>query len=343
MKNCAIRLVFPALILTVAAWGWKETQRELAVRVMRAAPDGVQIVGSETLACAVTVALPDDEPNEGLRLQLAATVASMKARAELALYLVGEYSSQVANESKSHSAVGGSIRSAAVSQVIESSARARFADGERISFERPDEKTIRVIYAWGLPRGAEEFHDPDLKAAVKAIAERALESPEFPSPEIRVVRLPDQREALLVVVKVIAPTPVPLETPCVHPSGESLEQSRNGKPYACGSHRRKVVETKVDATVLAWISGGDVSCSRQLRRVSLKTVERIGEGAQAIEKVIKATSRSQASTVSTEFKGKLGPEWYQSRIKESRVTAEAAVCAVLIPLQDSTERAEPAR
>ena len=324
------------LALCLLALTGQENQRDMVLRLMRTSPDGVQIIDEGILGCAVTVGVSKDEQNAGLGLQVAATVAAMKARAEVALYLAGVYSGETVVDKASQVTKGGSIHSAKVSRVIQSAARARFANGERVSFERVDEKTIRVIYAWGLSNIKEEFPDSDSRDVVKNILERTLASNEFPSPDIRVVQLPNSREALLIVVKVIAPTAIPLDVVCAHPIGESIDQSNNGKPCLCVSHRRKVVEIKCDSTVLGWIEKGDVSCEKYLRRASSETIERITEGAKALETVLSSSSKIQTSSASSEFKGILGPEWYQSRITESRVTPEASACAVLVPIPNGS-------
>lgn len=333
---------FTSIILALCLLGLtdQENQRDMVLRLMRASPDGVQIIDEGVLGCAVTVGVPKDEQNAGVGLQVAATVAAMKARAEVALYLAGVYSGETVVNKESQVTKGRTIHSAKVSQVIQSAARARFANGERVSFERVDEKTIRVIYAWGLSNMKDEFLECDSKDAVKNILERTLASNDFPSPDIRVVQLPNSREALLIVVKVIAPTVVSLDVVCAHPIGESIEQSNNGKPCLCVSHRRKVVEIKCDSTVLGWIEKGDVSCAKYLRRASSKTIERITEGAKALETVLTSTSKIQRSSATSEFKGILGSEWYQSRIMESRVTPEAAACAVLVPIPSGSERSK---
>ena len=312
-----------------------DSSREHVIEQMRSGPDRVQAFeGGElgVIACAVTVAFSKDEPSTQVAMQTAVTVAAIQARAEVALFVAGEYSGSTVVEKTHEVSPNREVSTIRISQFIQSLARTRLLDGERVLFERPDEHSIRVVYAWGVERAVVEFPEGDVSAALTGILEQSISSNENPSPDIRVVRLPNGSEALLIVVVVIAPRAVALDAPCEHPAGESPEAAKNGKPCLCVDHRRNAVNTISDSTVLKWLEGGDTSCSRVLRRESAKTISRISEGAKALEVVLASSSKDRLSTASTSFKDFVGPEWYRSRIVQTRVTPELAGCAVLIPI-----------
>ena len=333
-------LRWAVLGLAMVALGHRsqDSRREKLVEALCGAPDGARFVGAdqEVLACVVTVALTKQEMNRGVAVQIAATIAAVKARAEVALFIAGEYASSTTTEKSSETTNGKSTFSIRAVQLIQSAARARFASGERLHFERIDEEQVRVIYAWGLSREIAAASSSDPHILLRGRIEQAIASQDSPSPNINIIRLASGEEALLITIKVIAPKTLPLDTVCAHPAGESAQQAKNGKPCYCAEHRRRAVTTIGEATVMKWIEDGDTACARFLGRESTKTIERVSAGAKALEVVRTSSSKVQQSHASTTFKGILGPEWYRTRVVETRVTEDAAVCALLIPIPAAT-------
>jgi len=310
-----------------------KSPRDRVLNKMKKMSDGVHCVDKQNgiLACSVTVILPDGAPNAHVALQVANTVAAVQARAEVARYLAGEYATgQKLNQSQVVTA-DRIVRSTQLDEYIFTSARARFANGQRLLVEHPDAHSIRVVYVWNLPWNTQDMPAGGAASVVASTLDSAMRSNDLPSPDVRIIKLADQTEALIIVVKTIESSPVPHNQPCVL----ALNTVAQDKGCHCDSCRHRAIQILTDRSALQWIENGDVAYESLFRKYASKTsIEQITKGKEALDSILETFShtRELKEAMSSQFNGQLGPEWYALRIAEIRVASDVAVGVTLIPL-----------